>query len=59
MKSDFKNRKTYLPNKTTYKTDCVRYQELWQEVQLDCEQIAEKKLFLSGNVSPLSLDIAI
>ena len=47
------------PNKTTHKTDCVRYQELWQEVQLDCEQIAEKKLFLSGNVSPLSLDIAI
>ena len=45
MKSDFKNRKTYLPNKTTHKTDCVRYQELWQEVQLDCEQIAEKKLF--------------
>ena len=40
MKSDFKNKKNTYPNRTTHKTDCVRYQELWQEVQLDCEQIA-------------------
>ena len=50
MKSDFKNRKTYLPQQNCTQTDCVRYQELWQEVPLNCAKIALKKLFSSANV---------